>query len=78
MCSRRNREFLVLFLILCLLASSFPMGRARANGAPVITPGVNPGAVIEDEALFLSFSNGPGPEMLLGTGWAARRAARPG
>jgi len=64
--SRRNREFLVLFLILCLLASSFPMGRARANGAPVITPGVNLGAVIGHKAILLSFSGGPGAEMLLG------------
>ena len=64
--SHRNREFLVLFLILCLLATFIPMGEARANGAPVITPGVNPGAVIDSEAMFLSFSNGPGVEILLG------------
>jgi len=66
MFKRRNRNFLVLFLILCLLLSTFPVGKASANGNPVITPGANPNAVIDNEAMFLSFSNGAGPEVLLG------------
>lgn len=66
MFKRRNRNFLVLFLILCLLLSTFPVGKASANGSPVITPGANPSAVIDDEAMFLSFNNGAGPEVLLG------------
>jgi hypothetical protein len=64
--TNRNRKFLVLFLILCLAVSFIPRGKAMANGAPVITPGTNPWAVFYNEAKLLSFSGGPGAEVLLG------------
>lgn len=66
MFSYQNKKGLVLFSILCLILSVFPPRVAMANGRPVITPGVNPGAIIQAQALLLNFNNGEGNEVLLG------------